>query len=95
MKELEVYMNQIFNRSKEWKMFYSGELETWNELQRHVKKVVMLDYQHHVDNMPTNDSTTSRLSMLKPGKPAKKKTAPANYSTTRELSVYLLLICYV
>ena len=54
MKDLEVYMNQLFLKTKEWKLFYAEELEVWNELQKHIKKVVMLDYQDHMDNLPTN-----------------------------------------
>jgi hypothetical protein len=57
MKDLEVYMNQIFNSSKKWKMFYSDDMDKLNELQRHVKKVVMFDYQHQIANL---FETTSR-----------------------------------
>ena len=57
MKDMEVYLTQLYSQTKEWKQFYCSEMELWNELQRHVKKVVMLEHQHQMDLLPSSSDS--------------------------------------
>ena len=51
MKDLETYLTGFFSQTKEWREFYTEEMNTWNELQRFVKKQVMVDHQHQLESL--------------------------------------------
>ena len=57
MKDLEGYLNDLFGMTKEWTLFYTEEMETWNELQRHVKNIVTTDHIHQIESLPTGASS--------------------------------------
>ena len=63
MKGLEDYMNDLFIQTKEWRTFYTLEMDTWNELLKQVKKQVTIEHQQQVECLPSATSVTKYVKL--------------------------------
>ena len=54
-------VNELFTKTKEWKLHYEDEVLLWKKLQQSIQRNVMAEFQHNMGLIPASptDSTSS------------------------------------
>lgn len=73
---MEPCVNNLFTKTKEWKEFYSGEMDDWRQMESSVKDHIFSDHQHQIENVRMADTAHGRL--FKPMKRILPLHSPVN-----------------
>lgn len=59
MKEIEPLVNGLFTKTKEWTLYYEGEVQLWKRLQQSIQRNILAEFQHNMGLIPPSPTDSA------------------------------------